>query len=392
MGGDKLTRRGAGLRLARGLMGASAWSLALPMAQAAGTLVFAQIASQTNISSASVARGSFMGAKAYFDQVNDKGGVAGRTLQIVNHNDELNIGKMFEIVTRKVIPDPSVIGLLGFVNTGGLTALSTADLFARANIAMVAPLAGDHQVVDADNVFPFRAGYTDEIKALVKHVRSRGFKKLAVVYYTVSFGPSMSMVAEQAAKAEGLQVFTVAIDGVSDKIAQNSASAAAAVNKQQPDALLMVLAGGFATEFARAFKAVDGRSVALYGTSAILGDDMIKALGGANARGTVLSQAVPSPYSQSIPLIKEYQALMKDKLPAEPLSYPTLEGFIGAKIAVEGLKRAGNNPTRESLVNALAKLGDFDLGGVRVNYSKARREGWMRVEVTYLREDGRLLG
>jgi ABC-type branched-subunit amino acid transport system substrate-binding protein len=363
----------------------------LTQAQAAEPLVLAQIASQTNASSATNAKGMYLGIKAYFDQVNAAGGVAGRQLQVVNHNDDLNPAKMIEIMSKTVVPDPKVVGLVGFVNTGGLTTLAKEDAFGKAHLAMIAPLQGDKQVIGADNVYPFRAGYADEVKALVRHARTMGFKKLGVVYYTIAFGPAMAKVAEEAAQAEGLALTMVPLDGAQDKVVQNAAAAAAALEKQKPDAVMMICAGRYAMEFAKAFRNTESRNAQLYGMSVILAENMVSSLGGAKARGVVLAQAVPFPFSSVTPLVKEYQKLMKDMLPNEPLSFATLEGFVAGKLAVEGLRRAGANPTRESLVAALNKLGDFDLGGVRVNYSAAKREGWRRVDLTFIREDGSLL-
>jgi ABC-type branched-subunit amino acid transport system substrate-binding protein len=69
----------------------------------------------------------------------------------------------------------------------------------------------------------------------------------------------------------------------------------------------------------------------------------------------------------------------------------TLEGYAGAKIAVEGLKRAGPNPTRKRMIDALKSMGEFDLGGVSVSYGPKGRLGWRGVDLTIIGSKGRLV-
>jgi branched-chain amino acid transport system substrate-binding protein len=89
--------------------------------------------------------------------------------------------------------------------------------------------------------------------------------------------------------------------------------------------------------------------------------------------------------------VSEYQKLMKQHAPAEPLSFATLEGFVAAKITVEALKRAGAKPTREKVLKALTNMGEHDLGGVYVKYSPQARDGWGGVDLTIVGVQGKLL-
>ena len=43
-----------------------------------------------------------------------------------------------------------------------------------------------------------------------------------------------------------------------------------------------------------------------------------------------------------------------------------MEGFAGAKVLVEALRRAGGNPTRDRLLAALNNLHKYDIGGMEV--------------------------
>ena len=58
---------------------------------------------------------------------------------------------------------------------------------------------------------------------------------------------------------------------------------------------------------------------------------------------------------------------------------------------MEVLKRAGPNPTREKVLKALDGMGQYDLGGVYVDYSPKGRNGWGSVDLTIIGANGKLL-
>ena len=58
---------------------------------------------------------------------------------------------------------------------------------------------------------------------------------------------------------------------------------------------------------------------------------------------------------------------------------------------MEGLRRAGPNPTRESTLLALASIENFDLGGIRIGFGKTRREGNSFVEVVVVGSNGQMI-
>ena len=49
-------------------------------------------------------------------------------------------------------------------------------------------------------------------------------------------------------------------------------------------------------------------------------------------------------------------------------SYSAMEGFIAAKVMTEALRRAGPNPTAESLIRAMEKMSKLDVGGFVVDF------------------------
>ena len=355
-------------------------------------LLVGQAAAISNPATTANAKGLQAGIKTYFDYVNATGGVGGNKVTLVTKDDDLTPGKMVSI-TREYIADKRVVALAGFVNTGGITEVSKANLPGEAGIALIAPLQGDKSIVGAANFYPFRSGYPDEVTALVKEAANTQKKKLAVVYWNITFGPAMMKLAQQETKSLGVNVVAwVPIDAqAQDKFDANMKQAVAAVAKETPDSVLMLISGKYALEFIKQIKNSQAQDAQLYAMSIVPPGDVVKVAGEQNARGLVIAQSVPFPFTATLPLVTEYQKLMKQYAPQEPLSFSTLEGFVAGKITVEALKRAGKNPTREKVLHALNTMGEYDLGGVSVNYSPKERRGWGQIDLTVIGPNGKLL-
>jgi len=357
---------------------------------AAQELVVAQVASQSSPAAATNSKGLYAGMRAYFDSVNAQGGVSGRPIKLLVRDDQVDPAKMVAI-TRELIADKDVLALVGFLNTGGLTELSKQNIPGQAGIAMIAPLQGNKNIVSAENFFPFRSGFTEEVAALVTEAKNTQKQRVVIFYYTSTFGPSMSQFAQTAAKNKNLNVVAnIGVDTL-DKFEANMKAGVAEVVKANPDAILLVCAGRCPGEFVRLIKDTPAAGAQIYTMSIVIVDDVIKAAGAAKARGMVIAQAMPFPFSPTLPVVAEYRRLMKQYMPAEPISFSSLEGYIGAKITVEALKRASPNPTREKVVKVLNNLGEWNVGGVYVNYTPQGRIGWNSVDLTIVDGNGKLL-
>lgn len=364
--------------------------LALPMSSHAIDLVFGQVASQTNPTSAANAKGMAAGIQAYFDKVNAGTTLQGNKLKLVTLDDGLQAPKMIEL-TQQLIGDPAVVGLLGFLNSAGLAEIAKQDLAGKNGIALIAPLQGDKNVISASNVFPLRSGYADEVASLLKEAKTWGKDSLAIVNMSVAFGPPLAQLTTQLSGPQGVKIVTQQVlDAAPDKLDASVRAAVAAITETRPKGIILLAAGKPAFEFVKAVREVPGGSVQIYGLSVLLHDGLVNATGKDKARGIVLSQAVPFPFVPSKPVITEYQADMKKYAPGEALSFSSLEGYMGAKIAAEAVRRAGKTPTRAGVLQALSSLGEYNLGGVFVNYTANQRTGWGGVDLSIINSGGNL--
>lgn len=360
-----------------------------PLWARAGDVEFGQVASHTNPTSASLGKGMTTGIRVYFDKVNASGGVQGSKLTLVTLDDDLQAAKMVAL-TQQLIDKQSIVGLLGFVNSAGLAEIAKQDLPRKNDMALIAPLQGEKNIVGAAHVFPLRSSYTDEVSTLLKETKKWEKDTVAVVSMNIAFGPAMAQVASQLSGPQGVKIMTQnVLDVAPDKLDASVRAAVAAIQQTTPKAILLLASGKPAAEFIKAVRETAG-SPQIYGLSVLSNDVLVNAIGKDKARGIVISQALPFPFVPSISVITEYQNDMKKYAPGEAFSFPSLEGYLGAKIAAEAVRRAGKNPTRAGIVKALSSLGEYNLGGIFVHYSAAKRTGWGGVELSIINASGNL--
>jgi hypothetical protein len=110
---------------------------------------------------------------------------------------------------------------------------------------------------------------------------------------------------------------------------------------------------------------------------------------GSAGRGVVITQVVPFPWDLKQPIVREYQAAMKQYTLGEP-SFTSLEGFLAAKVATEALRRAPKPLTRDGFTRALGSIEDWDAGGFRVNLARSAQQQ-RYVDLTVIARDGSFL-
>jgi ABC-type branched-subunit amino acid transport system substrate-binding protein len=100
---------------------------------------------------------------------------------------------------------------------------------------------------------------------------------------------------------------------------------------------------------------------------------------------------VPFPWQQSNPLVGEYIKALK-KAGIADANFSSLEGYIAAKVFVEGLRRAGADLTRDRFIKALEtiNLTNYDIG-FPVSFSPTNHNGSRFVDMTVITKNGKFL-
>jgi branched-chain amino acid transport system substrate-binding protein len=324
------------------------------------------------------------GIRAYFAKVNESGGVNGRRLELVSEDDQYE-AKVAPIASKKLIEEHRVFALLGYVGTP--TGTAHLPVVTQAKVPLVGMFTGAEALRVPLNryVFHVRASYYDETEKIVEQVVSTGGRKIAVFYQNDGYGEAGRKGTELALERRQMKIHST---GTVERNTVAVEAAAKAIHASQPDAVVMVSAYTSIAAFVRAMQKL-GSGATFYNVSFVGSAALAKALG-KDGIGVAISQVVPFPWGTGLPVVKEYHAASK-KAGFTDYNFSALEGFLTAKVMVEGLRRAGRNLTRESLVDAMEKMNDVDLGGFFVSYSPKNHTGSKFVDLTIISRDGKFL-
>lgn len=323
------------------------------------------------------------GGDAYINKVNAAGGVAGRPIELVTLDDAYlpaNAVANFKKMAAEQQPT-AFLGLFGVP-----TSAAAMPLLLDLKIPLVGLSSGSDAVRKPHNryVFPVRASYADEARKLVNHVSVAGINKVGVVYMDNPFGESLRDALLAALKDAGVAATVVKVDVAGATIG----AAVAQVVAAQPQAIFMAVLAGIGVPLHTELKKAAYRG-ALYSFSTLDATAVTKALGG-QAAGLGISQVFPIPRGVRVKVVAEYVQAVKDLGRGSP-SFYGLEGFVEAKVLVEGLRRAGGRPTPASLVTALETLRDFDVGGYFVTYRPDAHDGSSFVEIDVISATGEVV-
>jgi ABC-type branched-subunit amino acid transport system substrate-binding protein len=353
----------------------------------ADEIVIGQVAPLSGVL-ADTGRDMVLGVKVYFDSVNERGGVHGKKIRHVVKDDGYKVPETVRL-TKEAIEKDEVLALIGFAGTGNVGELLNQKVLEQANIALVAPYTGGENLRTPFNpyIFHIRAGYADEAEGIVNQLVLLNMKRIAVMYQNDPFGKAGLEGVQAALKRRNLEL---AGTGSYEKNTDDVAAAVKAIAKVNPQAVVMISVNRSTAAFSKEVRKVS-TIAQLVNISVVNPKEIVRLIGPHDARGIGIAQVMPYPYSPMIPIVKEYQQAMKKYAPDSELSYTSFEEFVGAKVLVEGLRRAGPNPTREKVIRALETLHAYDTGGFTVRFSPENRVGSRFVEVTVIGKDGRLL-
>lgn len=322
------------------------------------------------------------GAKTYFDQVNAAGGVYGRKIEIIQKDDKYE-ADLAAANTKALIENDGVFALFGYVGTA--TSNAALPIFTQAKVPFFAPYTGAQSLREPLNrqIFNIRASYNDETEYLVDRLANLGTKNIAVFYQNDAYGKAGLAGVELAMKKRNLRIAEMAT------VERNSTDVSAAVAKllpKRPDAIIQIstyaASSALVKEMHKAAYTGMFYNVSFVGSQA-LADALDK-----DGVGVVISQVVPFPWSPSIPVVAEYTKSM-EKAGNKNLNFSSFEGYLAAKVFVEGLKRAGSGLTREKLVSALESINrsSYDAGGFDVSFSPSNHNGSKYVDMTVISKD-----
>ncbi|MBX3611852.1 MAG: ABC transporter substrate-binding protein [Hydrogenophaga sp.] len=368
------------------LQAAAAAATATPLfvrAQESNEITVAQISPFT-VLPAPDAKELFEGAQAAFDEINGKGGVGGRKVNLLKYDDAYSYdgfkARLAEAMARKPLALFSPIG------SGTLKQMLDNKVLDTTDVIVLNAIPGAAVIREPGHpkLFHVRAGDEQQIRKIVAHAQALNIRSLVVLYQNIPMGSSGLASAQAAAQGTDLKVS----GAQSSPAVADLEKAAGNLVESNPHAALVIGAPKFMGQAVAALRAA-GMSQQIFSLS-YLPAPALKALAGAGARGVGIAQTFPNPNGVTLPLQRAFRASMQ-RTHQDLKTYTPfhLEGYLTAQVFTEAARKS-RALTPTALGESLHRMGELDLGGFRVDFSKGN-EGSHWVDIGVATADGRLI-
>jgi ABC-type branched-subunit amino acid transport system substrate-binding protein len=347
-----------------------------------GSILFGQAAALEGPSSA-LGRGMRQGILAAFAEINGKGGVHGRTLELISRDDgydpDLSI-----VQTVKLIDEDRVFALIGAVGTP--TSTVTVPIAKARNVPFIGPFsgAGFLRAPDLQNVVNIRASYGAEAEAWIKHLtEDLHIRSIAIFYQDDSYGRDGLAGVKLALEKRGLELTA---ESTYERNTKAVGSAVRVLRRAEPEAVVMVGTYAPCAEFIRLARR-SGFDPIFVNISFVGANALARELG-PEGNGVIVSQVVPFPWDTSVKIVADYQSAEKALDPALEPEFVSLEGYLSGRLVAAALEITGPNPTRADMLRIINDVGRFDISGDIMTFGSQMRDTPPKVFLTVIQPDG----
>ena len=329
---------------------------------------------------AGLGRGMRSGLECYFEVANAAGGAGGRQVELKSLNDGYE-PKKTELTTRTLIDKVGVFAMIGGVGTP--TSKVAVPVCEERETPYVGPFTGAEFLRNPYKrwVVNVRASYYQEMERHAQYlVDELGLERVACFYQDDSYGKAGLSGIELALERRGMELCST---GTYQRNTTAVAAGLESVAAAEPQAVVMVGAYKSCAAFIKAAKADARTQDCVFGNLSFVGTmNLLEELGDA-AEGCIVTQVVPFPWDQDVPVVAEYHKAMKAAKRADEIGFISLEGYLVGKFFCQVLDEVEGDLTRASFVDTVGRVRDFDLGGVVLRYGEEDHQGldevWMTV-------------
>ncbi len=323
------------------------------------------------------------GIRAAFHEVNQKGGVHGRELMLLQLDDAYEPEAAIEN-TRELIEEYGVFALIGAVGTP--TSRSAVPVAFEAGVPYIAPFTGAEFLRNSDlfNVVNMRASYFQETEEMVERLTTDlGITRIGVLYQDDSYGRAGYNGVRRALEKRNMEMVSIGV------YARNTTAVKAALldlRRGEPEAVIMI--GAYKPVAALILWARQIGLDPVFMTVSFVGSNALAQELGPAGEGVFVTQVVPFPTDENQQIVKEYRRAIREFSAWHDPGFVSLEGYLAGRLAIAGLERCGPQPTRECFLDSIRNTGLIDLSGFELNYGAEDNQGSDEVFLTMIGPDG----
>ncbi|MDE0047270.1 MAG: ABC transporter substrate-binding protein [bacterium] len=322
------------------------------------------------------------GILAAFRERNLEGGVAGRTLSLIAHDDAYEPDLAARNAER-FVADNNVFAVIGGVGTP--TARRIAPVLRSADIPFVGQLTGADFLRDAERfpgVINLRSGYMDEIRLLVDYlVRERGKSRFGIIYQDDAFG--RSVLQNYLTVLEEYDLPLLAKTGYSRNTHAVHATLFSAA-QVEPDTILVVGSYAANAEIINLAETL-GHEYIMANLSFVLSHELKKRIDEPSER-VLVTEVVPDATDTSMKIVRRYQDAMRTEFADREFNEASLEGYILGRFVIAVLERMEGEWTRDLFMQQALRSGPFHIDDWTVEFQPGGNTGSTYIRLTDLGE------
>ena len=324
-----------------------------------------------------------LGILAAFNEANADGGVHGRTLELLSLDDAYEPEDAI-VMTRHLIEQEEVFALIGAVGTP--TSRSATPIARGSGVPYIAPFTGAAFLRDAewDNIINLRASYNQETEEMVARLTDDlGITRIGVMYQNDSFGRAgfrgvLAALERRDMELASIGIYprnTIAVKTALLDLSQGNPQAVIMVGAYEPVARLILWARRVGMD-------------AVFMTVSFVGSNALAQELGASGAGVLVTQVVPFPEDDSLPVVGSYLDALADHDPAAEPGFVSLEGYLAGRMVITALEQCGSDVERSCLLGQLVDRGSLSIDGFDLQFGEGDNQGSDQVFLTVIGSDG----
>src|SRR4051794_26697720 len=319
-----------------------------------GTITVGGIYDETGPIDATVERDT---VRSYFNLVNAHGGVNGYKFQLIDCDSKYDPSSAHQCAQKLI--SQGVLAIVGWLSLSGEQ--NEATFLTNQGVPIIGGL-GVPSEFQSPLSYPTTPSLVTDGTALGTHAGQIHLKKPGVIFLNANFIQPVEQSFLNAMKAQGIQPVDV------ETVDATKADYTDIVLKFQTSGAQSVAAFVDPFSYARLFQAMERQNFHV----PILGGGLDKASANRQYGSAVVGADSATPVleyldHQNTPAMAQYLSAVHTYFPSQYQaldSYTTYQ-WLAAEVFVQAVKSIGNNAvTRQSLVNALNGMQNFDDGGI----------------------------
>lgn len=314
-----------------------------------------------------------LGAKMYFQSVNDAGGIYGRKLSLVTASDNYQPAQAVAGAKKLIARDK----VFAFICSLGLPTVSMVQVLEEDKTPLVGAIAANKVLVEPPKRYFFMSFVThfDQARLMAKYpieILKLKSPKMYAIFQDDDFG-----MEDLAGIDFQLKKYNMKLLGTIGFKRGNIDFSSQLARAKEVNANVVFLASCYVTTAQMLKEANQMGWKPLFIAPICSLDSRVVTLAGKDAaEGLVLTgQSSPEDKVKNKPMQEFIDMLAKYHPGKKPTEF-IMQGFNGARILCEGIRRTGKNLTREKFVEAMETFKNFEipLGG-GLTYSPTKRTG-----------------